>query len=206
MGLQASLGQLAVDGGRGRQIQNSGRMGLQRSPGDGQVRGNCRGGNSRHPDAVGDLLRAGLGERLEPGGRGCPGCGASSSAGAPAKDGADRGHADRLVDDPWKAPGSVLVAREKPDGDRNEANRDERNNDVLGQHQTSRVGPGSGPDLRGDASTGSCPSKQNQTGPHCPHRTDPTAEGTPQSSASRPRSHRSGHRDRCERGRRGRHR
>ena len=54
----------------------------------------------------------------------------------------------------------MLVAREEPDGDRDEANRDERDNDVLGQRQNltswSRLWT---PDLPLDASTGSCLSK-----------------------------------------------
>ncbi len=134
-------------------------MGLQRSPGDDQAGGDRRGGRFGRADPVGDLLRAWLGEWLRPRERGCPGCAAGASSRAPAENGADRGHADGLVDDPWKAPRPVLVAREEPDGDRDEANRDERENDVLGQRQTSQGGRGRGPDLPLDASTGSCPSK-----------------------------------------------
>jgi hypothetical protein len=90
--------------------------------------------------------------------------------GAATEDRADRGHADGLVDDPRQPPRPVLVARDEPDGDRDEADRDERDDDVLGQNQTSHVGRGDEPDLRGDASTALWSSKPNQT---MPDRTAP---------------------------------
>jgi hypothetical protein len=80
-----------------------------------------------------------------------------------AQNRADRGHADRFVDDPRIPPGPVLVARHEPDGNRDEADRNERDDDELGQHQSSLLGRGEGPDLAAmlaPALTGA-----NRTGP-----------------------------------------
>lgn len=151
------------------------------------MRWDRRRGGSGDADPVGDFVFAWLGERRGRNiGRGCGGSASGTlGRGAAAEDTADRGHADGLVDDPRQAPGPVLVAWNEPDGDRNEANCDERDDDDLGQNQTSHAGRGEEPDLRGDASTASCPSKPNQT---TPDRTAPARPAGPEGPISEARN------------------